>query len=348
MKIKRWLIIWLCCISGSSVFAEEVALDTALEIGLRSNILIKIEENQTKKSELDSKINDSFLYPELSAFGSYNYSDPRLGVKKDVISGLPPLEFNIGRNDMFSYGLQLRYLLYEGGRRSHLSYATDYLKEASRWSLVDRKRAVESEVRRSYVSVLLLKELVHLADENLNRHIRRRQDAEVALKAGTIAGLELLRVRAEEEDAKIARDEAEDRLKIGETQLSLLLSSSSILTPKGSLQVAARQAIEFELSILSQKDPEFAQLMAASLQKKAADESYQAKKSEELPTVVTGVKAAQSNPYLGQKQFGTEYNAFVQLTVPLFDFGRSSATTEKAKIDANTISLQVEETDRQL
>lgn len=348
MMIKRLFIVWLFCASLMPVVAEEVALDTAIDIALSSNISIKIQENQEKKSTLDQKINDSLLFPEFSIYGQYNYSDPRMGVKREVIPLVAPLEFNIGRNDMFSYGVQLRYLLYEGGRRSHLSQAADYLKEASRWSLVDRKRAVASEVSRSYVSVLLLKELVHLADENLGRHTRRRLDAQIALQAGTIAGLELLRIRAEEEDAKIARDEAVDQLKIGETQLSLLLNSSSNLSPKGSLQSAAKQAIGFELSTLNQKDPEFAQLMAASLQERAAEESYQAKKSEELPTVVTGLKAGQTNPYLGQKQFGTEYNAFVQLTIPIFDFGRSSGMTEKAKIDSNNVRLQVEEANRSI
>jgi outer membrane protein TolC len=88
--------------------------------------------------------------------------------------------------------------------------------------------------------------------------------------------------------------------------------------------------------------------MAVSFQRRASEEAAEAKKAESLPTVVTGVKAAQVNPYLGDKRYGPEYSAFLQLSYPIFDSGRSEAVYERAKIEAQNAALQADELERTL
>jgi outer membrane protein TolC len=340
--------IIVCFAHPLALSGEGLSLAEAVEQGWKANSSLRVQENELKKAELDGTIADSFSYPELSLFSSYSHIDPRPGVRKEILPGMAPLELNMGRNDMFSHGAQLRYILYEGGRRSHLQEASKQMKEASRWLLLDRRRTVQFDVRRAYLTILLLKEMEHLATDNLDRHRRRSADADRAFKAGTIARLELLRAQAEEEDARIAVDEAADRKRTGLRQFAILLNVKDLPDPIGDLQRASEQAMHFDVALLRAEEPEFARLMAVSFQRRASEEAAEAKKAESLPTVVTGVKAAQVNPYLGDKRYGPEYSAFLQLSYPIFDSGRSEAVYERAKIEAQNAALQADELERTL
>jgi len=333
---------------ADSIVAEPLSLDEAVEQGLKANSSVKIEENEFTKAELDGKIANSYYYPELSLFSSYSHLEPRPGARKEIIPGLPPLELNMGRNDVLSHGAQLRYILYEGGRRSHLKEASAQRKEASRWLLLDRRRTVEFDVRRAYLNSLLLKEMEGVAAQNLVRHQRRALDAKRAFQVGSIARLELLRAEAEEADAKITVDEAADRAQSALQQFSILINSPNQVEPLGNLRRGSDIAAQFDLSLLKEKEPEFARLMAMSFEQKAAEEAAEAKKADGLPSVVTGLKAAQTNPYLSEKKYGPDYSAFVQLTIPIFDFGRSSAIYDKSKLDAQNAVLKSDELRRTL
>ncbi len=341
-------MILLCWPFAGLIGAEPLSLDEAVEQGWKANASLKVQENELQMATLDEKIAESYSYPDVSLFSSYSHVDPRPGVRKEILPGLPPLNLSIGRNDRFSHGLQLRYMLFEGGRRHHMQEASKQQKEAFRWLLLDRRRTVQYDVRRAYITILLLKEIRHLAAENLERHRRRRIDAERAFQVGTIPRLELLRSRAEEEEARIAVDEAADRLRSARQQFAILLNRKDLPEPVGDLRQASEQAMRFDLAVLHAEEPEFARLMAASFQRRAAEEKAEAEKAEGMPAIVTGMSVAQTNPYLGEKYYGAEYNAFVQLSYPLFDSGRSSAISEKAKLAYQNVALQTDELQRTL
>lgn len=295
------------------------------------------------------RIAQSFDLPEVSLFSGVTFLSPRPGIRKEIVPGLPPLELNIGRNTNLSHGAQIRYILYEGGRRTHIKEAATHAGEAARWMLVDRRRSVEYDIRQAYLGVLLSREILALAGENHERSVVRSRDASAAYRAGATPRLELLRAQAEEAEAAVAVDEAKDRVRLAKRQMLVLIDSSEEEADvSGSLDVAAASVATFDGTVLQQHEPEFAKLMAADFQRRAAEAAAEARRREAYPTVVTGLKMAQTNPYLGQSRYGPDMNAFFQISYPLFDSGRVSASYEKADLDLRNATLQQQELKRSL
>lgn len=332
-----------------NVAPRPLTLREAIEKGASSNAALRVQENEAEKATLDVRIAHSYELPEVSLFSGVTLLSPRPGIRKEILPGLPPLELNMGRNTNLSHGAQIRYILYEGGRRSHIKEAATHASEAARWMLADRRRIVEYDIRQAYLGVLLSKEILTLAEENSERSVVRSRDASTAYNAGAAPRLEWLRAQAEEAEAAVAVDEAKDRIRTARRQMMVLIGGSEEeVDVVGSLDGAATKVASFDAATLHGREPEFARLMAADYQRRAAEAAAEARKGEKLPTVVAGLKLAETQPYLGENRYGPDMNAFFQISYPLFDSGRVSASYEKARLDVRSATLQEEEIRRSL
>jgi len=334
-----------------ATFADEaqeiqLSLPEALLRAFSSSLPLRIAENEERRAALQGVTASSYNLPEVSIFSSFTYLEPRPGVKKDLLPFAPPLELNIGRNDNFSHGLQARYMLYDGGRREHMNRAASLMIEAAKWSLVDKKRTVEYEVRRAFLMTLFAHEMESLAGENLERTRVRLSQAETAFSSGTIPRVDLLRAKSEEADASASLDDSRLNHASIRRQLGLLLDLTGPITPAGSLESAALNLDSVDTAALRSQNPEFARLAAASLSSQAQQENAQSRAADLMPTVTMGVRAAQTNPYRGEVRYGPDLNAFVQINYPIFDAGRGRASYEAAKLEAENMALQTAEAER--
>ncbi|MBI3395107.1 MAG: TolC family protein [Spirochaetia bacterium] len=353
--ILLMLLISLASIVAAPLWAEsdtdstQLTLSKAEEIGLKTNADIILSKNRVSIAENDRGIAGSRLYPDLSVSAGYNYMDPPAGGKIEII---PPFTKTVGfyRNDNFSLGTELRYILYAGGRHTTGIELARLSEEASKWLLKDTVRSTRFEIRRAFVYCLLSKELGLVAKESRDRAKDRLRDAENNFKSGAISKIDLLRARADAADADLVLSESQDHQKAALDRLKIVLNMplDQEIDPVGDLKSVAVTIDALDRSTLRSAEPEFARLYAARVRAEQARQNVKLQEGESMPTIVTGLKYDYTNPYQAQKRWGDTVNMFFGVSLPLFDGGRLASSKKKAELEAENASIQADDLSKQL
>ena len=357
MKRRILVSIWMISMFlPSLLFGEKqdspariLSLSDAQLVGMENNLDLRIARQELGLSRQTSKMAESSYLPDLSASAGYQYLDPPPAGKVELFPGLKK-GIPMGFSHNWSIGLEARYLIYSGGKRDSGIEAAHLGEEAKTWLYKHSRRMALFEIRKAYFQTIFTQEAAALSRTAYDRARDRLERAEQEFETGTISRLELLRVRTEASDRKMAADEARDIARRTRDSLAatLDLPRREEIQLKFSLSAEGDRLEKWDTKALYLVVPEFAPARAAERAARAAEKKMEMERSDLLPKVSAGVRYDITNPYQMEQKTGGRFGAAIMATVPIYEGGRNRLEVDSARLEAQKARIQAKKIEREL
>ena len=324
-------------------------LDSCISYALTHNVEVRQRINAARQGELAVREAKDRVLPNLSGYGSENFSFGR---------GLTADNTYANRNtSSFSVGAQLSVPLFQGLRvvRS-IKYSETSLK-----ALVEQSEATKDDVTinvmAAYLQALYSREALGVASMSLGvsqDELRRREQL---LEAGKIPELDLFEARAQ-----VSRDELTVVNARNDSVMALLdLANLLDIECDGSFDILALPEQELPMPSLEEvwANMQMANhtLRAAAIRRQAAGENVDLAKSGYLPTL--SFNAGLGTNYYKTSGFANEGFAAqmrhnfskslgFSLNIPIFDGFSTRNSVNRAKLEQLNSELDLENTRQQL
>jgi outer membrane protein len=318
------LLLFITCYSATAYGDTAVeTLQGAYDAALASYEEVKISEENVVQAE--SRVDQawSYIYPRLTAYGSYTrYNET-----------LPPDggSFLFQPLGQAQASLVLTQPLYTGGRTFAALRASRTMRESSRSDLTSTKRNIMLNVAEAYYASVRAQKMVEVSRDSLERMERHKKvtEREATTRRSKANVSALLRANTLVDQAKINLIRAEDGLRIARQKLNLLtglpadrpLAEPPALTmPEGTLGALQEKA-------LTSRDD----LTSAKLNTEVAKEFVTITAGAHYPQVYAeaGLRYQDSSP--STMLDATTYYGGFRLMIPIFEGGLQKAEVSEAR-----------------
>jgi len=314
--------------------AEEYSLDDLYRIALERSEQVGISEQNTILAKRGKDKALSFLLPRVSTFGEYTqYSE-----EKDASSNTG--RFTIQPGSSSSWGVSIEQSLSLGGREITNFRISRKAIESSEYDLYTTKEAYILRVAESFYDVLQASKSVDIAQENVKRLIKYRNDAKIRLQVGEVTKTALLRAEAELSGAQSELIRTENVLNLAKAVLARIVGiegdfdlKESTYTENPSIgNTLFSDELEPLYSLKVEAMRERSELKSNHIQKLIAEEQVRYAKGLYWPTLsVEGVYLKReedpSSPFFNDESiYGT-----LRLEFPLFEGGLRRAEVREAE-----------------
>jgi len=201
-----------------SAQTDVLTVEQAVDLALKNNLSLLAE--RTNISIAEARILSARLRPNPVVSVDADHLD-LLGTRFSEANGAGPQE----------YAVRTDFVLERGGKRQRRIEVAERSRSVVEMEFLDAARLIALEVREAAVDVLLSKDNLALAGENLASASRIAEINAARLKAGDIAEVELMRSRVAALEAANAVRRAELAVRVAQTRLRPLLGRSAGAAP---------------------------------------------------------------------------------------------------------------------
>ena len=325
------------------------SLDSCISYALAHNVEVRQRINATRQGELAVKEAKDRVLPNLSGYGSENFSFGR---------GLTADNTYANRNtSSFSVGAQLSVPLFQGLRvvRS-VKYSETSLK-----ALVEQSEATKDDlavnVMAAYLQALYTREALGVARMSLGVAQDELKRREILLEAGKIPELDLFEARAQ-----VSRDELTVVNAQNDSVMALLdLANLLNIENDGSFDIRPLPQEELPMPSLEEvwTNMQMANhtLRAAAIRREAAGQNVDVAKSGYLPTLSfnagLGTNYYKTSGFVNEGFAAQMRHNFAKslgfsLNIPIFDGFSTRNSISRARIEQLNSELDLENTRQQL
>lgn len=331
--------------TGIVASAQTWTLDSCINYAVEHNINVRNSELQSESGRLSVvQAKDRFL-PNLSGYASQSFNFGR---------GLTANNTYANRNtSSFSVGAQLQLLLFQGlSAIRNLDYAKANLR-----ALVEQTEATKDDVALNvtsqYLQALYAAEMVGVAEENLSISKNELARTRELLEGGKVPELDLYQV-----EAQVAQDELTLVNARNDSSIALLDLAQMLNLP--SYEGFAISPLVEEKLTLVPADEVFANALARNhsmkayeLQVVAAEKNVSVAKAGYIPqlsfnagigTNYYKTSGYDNESFGGQMRHNFSKSIGFSLQVPLFDAFSTRNNVKRARINALTAQLQLDDT----
>ncbi len=190
MKLKFSLLLILCFISGTNLFAQEQwTMDECTVYALEHNLQLKDFNYNTEAGREDYRQSVRNLLPEINANTSYTIN---VGRSTD------PFTNNIVTTDFFSnpYSVQGSIDLFQGLQKINSIKASKFLYKAAQEESLHQKYLLAFRVMQAFNNIRFFKGLVAISNEQLDISKTNYQLVEKQIELGLMAGADLYEAKS--------------------------------------------------------------------------------------------------------------------------------------------------------
>ena len=190
MKLKFSILLILCFISGTSLFAQEQwTMDECTLYALEHNLQLKDFNYNSDAGREDYRQSVRNLLPEINANTSYTIN---VGRSTD------PFTNNIVTTDFFSnpYSLQGSIDLFQGLQKINAIKASKFLYKAAQEESLQQKYLLAFRVMQAFNNIRFFKGLVAISNEQLDISKTNYQLVEKQIELGLMAGADLYEAKS--------------------------------------------------------------------------------------------------------------------------------------------------------
>ena len=321
-----------------------INLQECMNLAIKNNALLQVAElnrnqfdtktTQAKAQQLPT-VGISGVYTHLGKVTSFSIPLGPGGAMKTIKFGTPE---NVNVN------AKLQMPLFTWGRIS----GTVALAKAGRaLSDIQGKQElfnVTDQVLRAYYAVLLNREVIRVYETTLERAEKQVQTAEKRFKTGNASNLERLRAKMQWTNASGSLSEAKSN-----HAKSMLFLAKTIGVADTHFTVTgafAREPFQSEENdLINRAMAGRSELGMLSVQKVIQENSFRVARSGDKPNlyVFSGYSVQNGFNPMEPNKFIENWNAGVQLSIPLFDGFLTRHKTEEARIELKKTALQEKE-----
>lgn len=336
--MRKIIIIIGALIAALLAHAEQPwTLQQCVDTALANNRNIKQKELTRKNSEIAYQQARNNLLPNLNASASQAWSFGRSQIADGTYQNL-----NVSNT---SFSLSSGITLFDGLRMKHnIDLKMAELKN-SEANLEKIRQDIILSVSTAFLQVLLNKELLQLADNQLKLTLAKIEQQQAMVNSGKLAEGEMLELIAQKSNEELNRTQAENSLKLSLLDLAQILELENfeqldVVVPMDLLsnQLELLNADAVYQSALTSR-PE---IKSAELQLKSSEKNVQIAKSYLLPSLSFG--ASVGGGYYNSVSTPLSTNLGFSLSVPVFNKMETHNQVKSAKINVESNRLNVENT----
>lgn len=314
--------------------ARDISLEEAISIALENNHSIKIANRTAEIASNNASLGNAGLLPAVSASGSYSGSTQDTEIR--FAGGNPPdvNETGAGSNTLAG-SITARYVLFDGFGNY---YTFQNLKKLEEQSGVTARLQIEGtliQVISQYLSVLLEKESVMIAEQSIERSLDRLQRVEERFSLGSSTRLDVLNAEVDLNADSVNYLQANARLNNAKRNLLIELGA----TPSDDISINDEISINSRLeadNLLVSSSQNSASLVISRLASESADLQLKQSRAGRFPVISLngGYSYSESNFDAGFQEFQklTGFNGGITLSVNLFNGFRRETQIQNAQV----------------
>ena len=335
--MKKWIrlfgaFLFFFCLTPLSWSAGQITLKEAIEETLHNNPSVRAYEERVARANLNIKIAKTYYWGELMGNAGVYRSEDRL-----MVSPMTPHQMREGiefEKTRFGYGVACKLPIYLGGKIP-LSVDISRLSEASAGLALKRLQSViRHRVTELYHNILSLEGEEKAVDENIRALKVLLKHTELAIRHGKKPPIDRYKI-----DYSLKRWQA-IKDKIVNQRVSMIVALQTLM---------GRGVVDSNMSLTPVEIPKKLRPLQQDIQKlytlalERRSDLQAAMKKVEIAKKKVGLAHAERMPSIfavGSFQtydaphvsFEEEWDASLQLRIPLFDAGRRKMKVEAAKV----------------
>jgi outer membrane protein len=222
------LIFLVVSVPCPSFAVNSFTLDQAIKIALQRNPIISKSHNELLASKEARRGAIGRLLPQINGYAGYTrLSDPVAVVPIKSFGGAPPT-FS---RDQYKVGITVKIPIYEGGRLWTQVSMAKFSKAISEANLRFTKQDIIANVTNVFNRILYIKSLIKAREETLSALEKAERDAEIRLKVGRIAPVDLMRIETQVAQQRQYLIESREEERRSRQTLALLLGIDPFSEP---------------------------------------------------------------------------------------------------------------------
>lgn len=248
MTRRNYLVVGLCMLVFQIYAQESLTFKEAVEIGLKNSVTLKQSVNQLEVQEA-IRLRERFRYlPEISANARYTQID---GQQFNQVQGIVAFT----KSDNISGTLNLNWTVFEGFGRIKSIKQAGHSFDAQYYSVERSRQQLISNIAQQYLQILLSKELLRIAEDNLTVQKTTLEQIKGQVDAGALAMPDLYTQQAQVDQLEVLRIRSANTLRSNKTTLMQTLQLDPIIEidpQHPDWDVSEILALEYDLNSLYQ------------------------------------------------------------------------------------------------
>ena len=326
-----------------------------------------IDLKKNRVSELDAEatlaMNKAALFPSLTASVgqsvSYRpWSSASNRVITDGSGSMTTVSTSSATQYTGSYGLNLNYTLWNGGRRTKTIEQQKMNVEKAELTTEQQLNTIKQQIVQLYVQILYSREAIIVNKKTLETSIKQRDRAAEMVKVGSLSKADLAQLEAQVAEGEYNVTTAEvavDRYKLNLKQLLELPAGDDFdvaetsITDEMALQMVPNADEIYQAAVANRPE-----IRGAKVSVDIADKQIQIAKTQNLPSVSLSAAAGTSNMSGTQVNLGTQWknstntSAGLNVQIPIFSQRQNRTAVERAELQKQTAQLEVENQQKKL
>ena len=327
-----------------------ITLEQALEIALAESPTVKVAEKEIEVKKYAKKGSYAALFPQVDASGSFNRT-----LKKQVMTmdfGGVSQSIEIGRWNTVNAGVSASMPLVNAQLWKSLSVSGEDVELAVEKARSSRLEMV-NQVKQAYFAVLLAKEAHHVYESVYDNAVQNLDLTHKKYNASRASELDLARAKTTVANAVPNMYDSENAIYLSLWQLKAVMGidlaadidvADSLLAYSSQMQTAIPDD-SYDLSGNSA-------LKQLEMQAKQIADNIKIQQYSTLPSLALGASytfnAMEDEFNFSQYDWHPYSYIALSLSIPIFAGGKRNSNIKQAKLQAEELSIQRENTERQL
>lgn len=359
MKRRKLILISLVLLTGSGIQAQNEgtwSLKDCIDYAIKNNIQLQKSRINQKESEVDLKSAKAALFPSLSFSSNQNvtnrpYSESQTNIVNDGSGNLTATSSSSETTYNGSYGLNASWTVWNGGQRLKNIKRQKLNNQIAGLSITESENSLQESITQLYVQILYTIESIEVNKKALSLSEMQRDRAKEMLAVGSIAKSDLAQLEAQVANDKYQVVNAQTTLQDYKLQLKQLLeidgtNEMNLATPTIGDELALLP-LPSQISVYEAALAQRPEIQTGKLNIESANLDIRIAQAGYMPSLSLSAGTGSSNGSGRGLGFGQQiknnWNNSIGLTVsvPIFDNRQAKSSVEKAKLQRESVSLDL-------
>ena len=318
-------LIVLFCQASYADTVNNLSLKDYISIALKNNPQLKGSMAQYESSLADVSKSRSALLPNISASAGSDLSYSKSAENKIIRTGS-----STSSNPSVGYnaGINARQTLFAFGKNSLQLKSSELIRDASKMDLASVRQNTIINAASAYYKYLLALELLNVNKELVSQATSHLEQAKVLVEIGKQAAYTVTKAKVDLANANVEFVKAVNSVKLAKVQLETAagISIDDSIRLTDSLSAAEDQIeLNYAMETAKKQNPG---LLASQIRLQAAEVTKKAVRSAYFPEIGLTGSVGYGNDL--DNAWKTNWSAGVDVSVPIFSGGATSASVSKA------------------
>ena len=327
-----------------------------IDYAIKNNIQLQKSRINQKESEVDLKSAKAALFPSLSFSSNQNvtnrpYSESQTNIVNDGSGNLTATSSSSETTYNGSYGLNASWTVWNGGQRLKNIKRQKLNNQIAGLNITESENSLQESITQLYVQILYTIESIEVNKKALSLSEMQRDRAKEMLAVGSIAKSDLAQLEAQVANDKYQVVNAQTTLQDYKLQLKQLLeidgtNEMNLATPTIGDELALLP-LPSQISVYEAALAQRPEIQTGKLNIESANLDIRIAQAGYMPSLSLSAGTGSSNGSGRGLGFGQQiknnWNNSIGLTVsvPIFDNRQAKSSVEKAKLQRESVSLDL-------